>query len=104
MKKRLAVVVPMYNVDLFLEDALDTLLVQNLTPQELQVILIDDGSTDKTAEISKQYVKKYPKTFEYHLFENGGLGASRNRGTKLADSEYITYFDPDDKIWIEVNI
>ena len=98
MKKRLAVVVPMYNVDLFLEDALDTLLVQNLTPQELQVILIDDGSTDKTAEISKQYVKKYPKTFEYHLFENGGLGASRNRGTKLADSEYITYFDPDDKI------
>lgn len=98
MKKRLAVVVPMYNVDLFLEDALDTLLVQDLTTQELQVILVDDGSIDKTAEIAKQYVKKYPNIFEYHLFENGGLGASRNRGTKLANSEYVTYFDPDDEI------
>lgn len=98
MKKKLSVVVPMYNVDLFLEDALDTLLVQDLSSQELQVILVDDGSTDKTGEIAKRYVRRYPKIFEYHLFENGGLGASRNRGTKLANSEYITYFDPDDKI------
>lgn len=98
MKKRLSVVVPMYNVDLFLVDALDTLLEQDLSSQELQVILVDDGSTDKTGEIARRYVKKHPEIFEYYLFENGGLGASRNRGTKLANSEYITYSDPDDKI------
>lgn len=98
MKKKLAVVIPMYNVDLFLENALDTLLVQDLTEQELQVILVDDGSTDNTGKIAKKYVTKYPNVFEYHLFENGGLGASRNRGTRLADSDYITYFDPDDEI------
>lgn len=98
MRKRLSVVVPMYNVELFLEEALDTLLLQNVSSQEMQVILIDDGSKDKTGVISQKYVKKYPEFFEYHLFENGGLGASRNRGTRLANSEYITYFDPDDKI------
>lgn len=96
--KKLTVVVPMYNVSLFLCDALDTLLEQNLTSDELQVLLIDDGSSDETPTLAKGYEKKYPDIFSYHKFVNGGLGASRNRGTRLANSEYITYFDPDDKI------
>ena len=96
--KKLTVVVPMYNVALFLRDALDTLLKQELSSDELQVLLIDDGSNDETPIIAKEYVKTYPNLFSYHLFENGGLGASRNRGTRLANSKYITYFDPDDKI------
>lgn len=96
--KKLTVVVPMYNVSLFLFDALDTLLEQHLTSDELQVLLIDDGSTDETPTLAKEYEKKYPDIFSYHKFENGGLGAARNRGTRLAESEYITYFDPDDKI------
>ncbi|AEJ30916.1 bifunctional glycosyltransferase family 2 protein/CDP-glycerol:glycerophosphate glycerophosphotransferase [Leuconostoc sp. C2] len=92
---KLSVVVPMYNVALFLEEALDSLLRQGIS-DELQVILIDDGSKDETATIAQTYVDQYPNIFELYLFENGGLGAARNRGTNLAVGEYVTYVDPDD--------
>lgn len=92
---RLSVVVPMYNVALFLKEALDSLLRQGIN-DELQVILIDDGSKDETPTIAKDYVDQYPDVFELYLFENGGLGAARNRGTNLAVGEYVTYVDPDD--------
>ncbi|MDV8936248.1 bifunctional glycosyltransferase/CDP-glycerol:glycerophosphate glycerophosphotransferase [Leuconostoc sp.] len=97
-KKKLAVIVPMYNVKDFIVEALDSLLKQGLTDDEMQVILIDDGSKDNTLKIAQEYVKKHPKLFEAYSFENGGLGASRNRGTRMANAEYITYLDPDDII------
>lgn len=96
VKKKLAVVVPMYNVQDFLKEALDSLLNQELSEHEMQVILIDDGSDDKTFKIAQQYVKKHPRVFEAYSFENAGLGAARNRGTRLANADYITYVDPDD--------
>lgn len=98
VKKKLAVVVPMYNVQDFLKEALDSLLNQGLLEHEMQVILIDDGSDDKTFEIAQQYVKKHSRVFEAYSFENAGLGAARNRGTRLANADYITYVDPDDVI------
>lgn len=93
----LSVIVPMYNVALFLEEALDSLVRQGIN-DELQVILIDDGSKDETPMIAKTYVERYPDIFELYLFKNGGLGAARNRGTNLAVGEYVTYVDPDDII------
>lgn len=96
VKKKLAVVVPMYNVQDFLNDSLDSLLRQDVNQDDLQIILIDDGSSDNTFRIANKYVEKYPDFFEIHKFNNAGLGAARNRGTKLADAEYITYVDPDD--------
>lgn len=95
-KKKLAVVVPMYNVQDFLKEALDSLLKQGLSENEMQIILIDDGSEDNTFQIAQQYVSKYPELFEVYSFKNAGLGAARNRGTRLANAEYITYVDPDD--------
>ncbi|MFL2020341.1 bifunctional glycosyltransferase/CDP-glycerol:glycerophosphate glycerophosphotransferase [Weissella hellenica] len=96
--KKLAVVVPMFNIAEFLEEALDSILKQGLSDEDMQIILIDDGSTDGTIDIANQYVAKYPKLFEIHIYKNGGLGAARNRGTSWANSEYITYVDPDDLI------
>lgn len=98
VKKKLAVVVPMYNVELFLKEALDSLLDQGLPSEEYQIILIDDGSTDNTLKIAREYVEKFPKIFELFTFENAGLGAARNRGTRLASAKYIAYLDPDDKL------
>ena len=92
---KLSVVVPMYNVSLFLREALDSLLRQGVDGG-YQVILIDDGSKDATPEIAREYVDNYPEIFELYLFENGGLGSARNRGTNLAEGEFITYVDPDD--------
>lgn len=92
---RLSIVVPMYNVELFLREALDSLLRQGIN-DTMQVILIDDGSKDRSPQIAAEYVEQYPDVFELYIFENGGLGAARNRGTNLAEGEFITYVDPDD--------
>lgn len=96
--KRLSVVVPMFNVQEFLGEALDSLLKQGLQAGEVQIILIDAGSTDGTLTIANDYVVRYPDFFEVHQFENAGLGAARNRGTRLANADYIAYLDPDDII------
>lgn len=96
VRKKLAVVVPMYNIEDFLREALDSLLKQGVDQDDMQVILIDDGSQDSTFEIAETYAKRYPKMFEAHQFENAGLGAARNRGTRIANADYITYVDPDD--------
>lgn len=93
---RLAVIVPCYNVELFLKEALDSLLIQGVPASDMQIILIDDGSKDSTLEIANSYARKYPDLIEVHSFENAGLGAARNRGTRLANAEYITFVDSDD--------
>lgn len=94
--KKIAIVVPIYNVSDYLGECLDSLLRQGVPEKELQIILVDDGSTDNSAQVAQEYVEKHPNFFELHQFENAGLGAARNRGTKLAHAKYITYVDSDD--------
>src|SRR5699024_5011047 len=96
--KRLAVVVLMYNVEDYLAEAVNSILNQQLTEKELQIILIDDGSEDNTLKIANNFAKEYPGFIEVHSFQNGGLGAARNRGTRIANAEYIAYLDPDDLV------
>lgn len=96
--KKLAVVVPMYNIEEFLAESLESLLKQGIPEDQMQVILIDDGSIDDTFKIAQYFVKKHPKMFEAYRYDNAGLGAARNRGTRLAKAKYITYLDPDDII------
>ncbi|CAM4373663.1 bifunctional glycosyltransferase/CDP-glycerol:glycerophosphate glycerophosphotransferase [Weissella hellenica] len=96
--KKLAVVVPMYNVEDYLTEAVNSILNQQLTEKELQIILIDDGSEDNTLKIANNFAKEYPGFIEVHSFQNGGLGTARNRGTRIANAEYIAYLDPDDLV------
>lgn len=91
----LSIVIPIYNVDKYLKACLKS--VQNQTYKEIQVILVDDGSTDKSAEICAWFVK-HDKRFEYHFKENGGLSDARNYGMKLAQGKYIGFLDSDDMI------
>lgn len=95
-EKKLAIIVPIYNVADYLKDCLNSLLKQGVPEKELQIILVDDGSTDNSAQIAQKFVEKYPNFFELHQFENAGLGAARNRGTRLARARFITYVDSDD--------
>ncbi len=90
-----SVIIPIYNVDKYLAECIDSVLVQNY--QDYEVILVDDGATDGSGNICDEYKNKYPQIKVIHK-ENGGLSDARNVGTSIASGEYIVYIDSDDYI------
>ena len=95
MGSELTVVVPVYNVEKYLEKCIDSILNQTLTVDE--IILVDDGSKDKSGEIAEDYAAKYKNIKVIHQ-KNGGLSAARNTGIDAATKEYIAFVDSDDYI------
>ena len=92
----ISVVVPCYNVEKYINECVDSLVAQSYG--NLEILLIDDGATDKTADIARDYASKYDN-IHYHHRENGGLSAARNTGIEHAKGEYIAFVDSDD--WVE---
>ena len=90
-----SIVVPVYNVELYLEECIDSIL--NQTYSDLQIILIDDGSTDRSGEIIEQYKKADQRVITVHK-DNGGSSSARNVGLKHAEGEYVVFIDSDDII------
>ena len=90
---RLSVVVPVYNVENYLADCLDSVLAQRF--DGLEVILVDDGSTDGSTEIARAYADQHPG-WRLVRTDNHGLGAARNRGVREATGEYLAFVDSDD--------
>lgn len=92
---KVSVIVPVYNVYDYLDKCLNSLVNQSL--KEIEIIIINDGSTDKSQDIIDKYSKKYQniKTF---IKKNGGLSDTRNFGIERAVGEYITFVDSDDYI------
>lgn len=88
-----SVIVPIYNVEEYLKACLESLERQTL--QNIEVILVNDGSTDGSENIARQYVDRYKK-FSLIDRENGGLSAARNSGIKNATGKYIYFLDSDD--------
>lgn len=95
MCSNLTVVVPVYNVEKYLCKCVDSILNQTLPVDE--IILVDDGSKDKSGSIADDYAEKYDKIKVMHQ-ENSGLSAARNTGIESATREYITFVDSDDYI------
>lgn len=95
---KLSVIVPVYNVERFLPRCLDSLLRQGLRPGEYEVLCVNDGSPDNSADILAEYEQKFPEIFKVITQENQGLGGARNTGTAQATGEYVTYLDSDDYI------
>lgn len=93
VNNKIAVVVPIYNVELWLEQCLDSIVKQ--TEPFDEVILVNDGSTDRSIEICEHYCEKY-KQFKLYSQPNKGLGAARNVGIEQAISDYIMFLDSDD--------
>lgn len=92
----ITVILPVFNGENFIESILQSLTVQ--TFPDFQVIIIDDGSTDKTRELCEKKCEQ-DKRFICVRQDNAGVSAARNRGLKLASGKYITYVDADD--WLE---
>jgi len=97
-KPKISVIVPIYNKASFLEKSINSILQQ--TEKDIEIILVDDGSTDNSPEICKKYVEKDSRIL-YKRKENEGLTATRNYGRKFATGDYIAFVDPDD--FIEAN-
>lgn len=91
----ISVIIPMYNVKAFIGECLECLLRQGNV--KLEVIIVDDGSSDGSAEIAKQFSDAHDN-FRYFRIENGGTANARNYGVKLAKGKYLTFLDSDDLV------
>lgn len=95
----LSVVVPVYNVALYLRQCLDSILVQTRPVQE--IICVDDGSTDDSGKILDEYARNHERVRVIHK-ENAGLVSARKAGIAIVETPYTTYVDSDD--WIDANM
>lgn len=93
---RLSLVVPTYNVEAYIDRFLDSVFNQTSHLRSFEVIIVDDGSTDRTAEIVQEWQVRYPKHLRYVYQENAGASAARNTGLELAKGTWIGFPDPDD--------
>lgn len=98
---KISIIVPVYNVEQYLPHCIDSILVQSFTDFEL--LLIDDGSKDKSGEICDEYVEKDSRVKVFHK-ENGGVSSARNVGIEASNGEWICFVDSDDYVkteWLE---
>lgn len=96
---KISVIVPVYNVEKYLNRCIESIVNQSY--KNLEIILVDDGSTDASGEICEEWKKKDSRIVVFHK-ENGGASSARNIGLKHAMGEYIGFVDSDD--WIEKNM
>lgn len=97
MQKVLTITIPSYNVEKYLEQTLAS-FVDVRVLDAIEVLVVDDGSKDNTAQIGKSYEEKYPQTFRLISKENGGHGSTINRGIEEAEGTYFKVVDGDD--WV----
>lgn len=94
-KPEISLIIPAYNAEDYVARSIDTALVQSFS--NLEIIIVDDGSTDHTPDIIDWYAQKYPNVWAIHQ-ENGGVPAARNTGIKNANGDYIAFMDNDDML------
>lgn len=93
---KVSIIVPFYNVERYIEKCLETLVNQTL--EDIEIILVNDGSKDKSIEIVNKFLEKYPEKLVYFEKENGGLSDARNYAIPYAKGEYIAFLDSDDYV------
>ena len=93
--KKISVIIPAYNIESLLEKCVASVATQDYPEGLLEVIVVDDGSTDKTAVIADELAGKYPNVTVFHK-ENGGSSSARNLGIRNATGDYIGFVDSDD--------
>ncbi len=97
---KVSVIVPVYNTKLYLRRCLDSLA--NQTIDSIEIVLVNDGSTDNSLSIMEEYKEKYPDKFTIINKENGGQATARNLGIKSCKGQYIGFVDSDD--CVDVNM
>lgn len=98
--KTLSIIIPVYNTDKYLSECLDSIVNENVTKtygNEIEIILVDDGSSDDSPQICDEYASEYSYINVIHK-ENGGLSSARNSGIKNADGDWLAFIDSDDLV------
>lgn len=96
LNNKVSIIIPVYNAEMFLKDCVDSII--NQTYEDIEILLINDGSTDKTGNMCEEYAKKDQRIVVIHK-ENGGVSSARNVGINKSSGNYIMFVDSDD--WIE---
>lgn len=99
MDEKISVIVPVYNVEQYLERCVDSII--NQTYKNLEIILVNDGSTDSSGELCDELAKKDVRIRVVHK-ENGGVSEARNLGIRESNGAYITFIDSDDVVSIRM--
>lgn len=97
MEKTLTIVVPSYNVEMYLRQTLQSFVKESILP-DIEVLIVDDGSKDGTAQIGKEYETRYPQSFRLISKKNGGHGSAVNKGIEECRGRYFKVVDGDD--WV----
>lgn len=97
---KVSVIVPAYNAEKYLEKCLDSLMNQTL--EDIEAVVVNDGSTDKSADILEAYKQKYPDKMVVIHKENGGQASARNLALKVCRGEYIGFLDADDYVQLHM--
>ena len=100
MDKILSITIPSYNVEKFLEDTLNSFLLPEVL-EDIEVLVVDDGSKDSTPQIGRRFEAKYPNSFRVISKENGGHGSTINTGISAAKGKYFKVVDGDD--WVDTD-
>ena len=101
MAKTLSVVIPSYNVEKYLPEILPTFLSPEVL-DDIEVLIVNDGSKDNTSKVGKEFQDKYPNTVRIIDKENGGHGSTINRGIEEAVGKYFKVVDGDD--WVDTDV
>ena len=92
-----SVIMPIYNVEDYIEEAISSLVNQTIGFDKIQLIMINDGSPDNSEAVCLKYKEQYPDNIVYKKIPNGGVSNARNTAFQYVDAKYITFLDPDDK-------
>lgn len=95
----LSIIVPVYNVEKYLNKCLNSLVKQ--TKDNYEIIVVNDGTKDDSQKIIDYYAKNYPHLIKCYIKENGGIGSARNFGIKYATGKYLAFIDGDDYVELD---
>lgn len=97
-KIALSIIIPVYNLDKYISECINSIIKQIREEYSIEILIIDDGSTDKSASICKEFCKKYD-FINYHYQVNSGVSKARNYGLDIARGKYIYFVDGDDLLY-----
>ena len=96
---KISIIIPVYNVEKYIEKCLNSVLNQTL--EDIEIIIVNDGSKDESKKIIENKIKEYPNKIKYYEKENGGLSDARNYGLNYANGDYIAFLDSDDYVSLD---